>query len=187
MIMQPLFQNSYIGSRWKSAFNLKYWCTVYVHKCLNGHAPAYLASCFTCYSQTRAGLRSASDNTRLAENKPSRKSLQSATYKSFPLAAPGLWNNLPITIRTSVSTSVPLPFFKKALNKDSGFCFKELLRDMNIQSQLSICGDLQRSSPYIAQLKATSNQLLFWNHHLVHSIIISYIGLAFTAHKTSYI
>ncbi len=47
------------------------------------------------------GLRSASDNTRLAENKPCSKTLQSAVCKYFSLAAPGLSNNLPITIHTS--------------------------------------------------------------------------------------
>ena len=83
------------------------------YKCLNGLAPAYRSSCFSFHIQTRAGLRSASDKTRLAENKPSSKSLQSAASKSFSLAAPGLWNHLPITIRTSIS----LPIFKKALKK----------------------------------------------------------------------
>ena len=86
---------------------------VHVYKYFNGLAPAYLSSCFSFHIQTRAGLRSASDKTRLAENKPSSKSLQSAASKSFSLAAPGLWNHLPITIRTSIS----LPIFKKALKK----------------------------------------------------------------------
>ena len=78
---------------------------LYVFKCLNGHAPSYLASCFTHYRQTRTGLRSAQDSTRLSVPKFLRKSLQSAADKSFSLAAPALWNNLPTSIRTANSVS----------------------------------------------------------------------------------
>ena len=78
---------------------------LYVFKCLNGHAPSYLASCFTHYHQTRTGLRSAQDSTRLSVPKFRRKALQSAADKSFSLAAPALWNNLPTSIRTANSVS----------------------------------------------------------------------------------
>ena len=78
---------------------------LYVFKCLNGQAPSYLASCFTHYHQTRTGLSSAQDSTRLSVPKFRRKALQSAADKSFSLASPALWNNLPTSIRTANSVS----------------------------------------------------------------------------------
>ena len=84
---------------------------LYVYKCLNGHAPDYLSCCLSPYSQSRPGLRSALDTTRLAQPNISSKSLWSAANKAFSLAAPALWNQLPIAIRSSNS----LYTFKKAL------------------------------------------------------------------------
>ena len=84
---------------------------LYVYKCLNGHAPDYLSCCLSPYSQSRPGLRSALDTTRLAQPNISCKSLWSAANKAFSLAAPALWNQLPIAIRSSNS----LYTFKKAL------------------------------------------------------------------------
>ena len=76
---------------------------LYVYKCLNGHAPDYLSCCLSPYSQSRPGLRSALDTTRLAKPNISSKSLRSAANKAFSLAAPALWNQLPIAIRSSNS------------------------------------------------------------------------------------
>ena len=84
---------------------------LYVYKCLNGHAPDYLSCCLSPYSQSRPGLCSALDTTRLAQPNISSKLLWSAANKAFSLAAPALWNQLPIAIRSSNS----LYTFKKAL------------------------------------------------------------------------
>jgi hypothetical protein len=84
---------------------------LYVYKCINEQAPEYLSSCFSLYTQTRTGLRSSLDTTRLAEPKSSYKFLMSAADKSFSFTAPALWNRLPTTIRTSNSVHS----FKKAL------------------------------------------------------------------------
>ena len=84
---------------------------LYVYKCLNEHAPDYLSTCFALYTQSRPGLRSSLDLTRLAVPKSSAKSLQSAADKAFSIAAPAIWNNIPIHIRTSNSPQS----FKRAL------------------------------------------------------------------------
>ena len=86
---------------------------LYVYKSLNGHAPDYLSSCLTRYSstQSRPGLRSSSDLTRLAIPKLPSNSLVSAADKSFSLAAPDIWNKLPKRLRNSSS----LDSFKKGL------------------------------------------------------------------------
>jgi len=86
---------------------------LYVYKCLNSHAPEYLSSCLTRYSnkQKREGLRSSSDVTRLAVPKLPQNALISAADKSFSLSAPGLWNQLPTELRNACS----LNSFKKGL------------------------------------------------------------------------
>ena len=56
-------------------------------------------------------VRTALDTNRLAQPNFSSKSLWSAANKAFSLAAPALWNQLPIAIRSSNS----LYTFKKAL------------------------------------------------------------------------
>ena len=88
-----------------------YKTLLYVYKCLNGQAPNYLTSCIDLYEQARTGLRSASDTTLLSIPKLNSSALHSASEKSFSLAAPELWNKLPISIRTAN----PITGFKKEL------------------------------------------------------------------------
>ena len=100
MIMQLLYLNRlhWLPVKERNQFKV----LLYVFKCLNGHAPSYLASRFTRYHKTRTGLRSAQDNTRLSVPNFRRKALQSAADKSFSLAAPlGSLDNLPASIRTA--------------------------------------------------------------------------------------
>ncbi|XP_072030425.1 uncharacterized protein [Amphiura filiformis] len=83
---------------------------LFVYKCLNHIAPNYISSCITLNQPGRAGLRSASDTTRLTEHNTS-KLLKSAERGAFYYNAPRMWNRLPINIRESASLAV----FKKAL------------------------------------------------------------------------
>ena len=84
---------------------------LYVYKCLNGLGPAYLTSCLSVYTPVRAGLRSASDVTRLVVHKIHNRTLKSAANKSFYYCVPRLWNALPQSIRCASTLQV----FKKAL------------------------------------------------------------------------
>ena len=65
----------------------------------------------TLYIPGRQGLRSATDATRLHVPKVHYRSLKSAADKAFAFAAPKLWNQLPVSVRSSNS----LPVFKKEL------------------------------------------------------------------------
>ncbi|XP_072014995.1 uncharacterized protein [Amphiura filiformis] len=51
---------------------------LYVFKCINGIAPAYLSSCLALYCPVRRGLRSSSDITRLVEHRIQNRTLKSA-------------------------------------------------------------------------------------------------------------
>ena len=84
---------------------------LYVYKCLNGLGPAYLTSCLSLYSPAREGLRSASDFTRLVVHHIHNRTVKSAINRTFYLAAPGLWNALPQSIRCARTVSI----FKKGL------------------------------------------------------------------------
>ena len=77
-----------------------------VYNSINGNSPDYIRSLLTRYEPTRT-LRS-SDQNRLTEP---RFRLKSAGYRSFSVAAPRLWNKLPLEIRNSKSITV----FKKVL------------------------------------------------------------------------
>ena len=77
---------------WLPVNNIYFEILLYVYKCLNGHAPDYLARCLSQYSQCRPGLCSALDTTRLAQPNISSKSLWSTANNAFSLAAPALWN-----------------------------------------------------------------------------------------------
>ena len=83
----------------------------YIFKCLAGLAPQYLNSLISLYTTDREGLRSAADTTRLHEPKFNRHCFQSAAGKAFSLAAPRIWNNIPVSVRSPTS----LTTFKKGL------------------------------------------------------------------------
>lgn len=84
---------------------------LYVFKCLHGSGPNYLASSLPLYNQSRSGLRSALDTTRLTVPKYNSKGLKSAFDRSFSLSVPTLWNSLPSELRSATS----VPSFKKSL------------------------------------------------------------------------
>ena len=76
-----------------------------VYKCINNIAPSYLSELLSQYSPTRT-LRSA--NKQLLQE---TKSNRSWGERSFAIAAPRLWNELPFNIRTAKSIAV----FKKTV------------------------------------------------------------------------
>ena len=84
---------------------------LYVYKCLCGSAPKYLTSSIPLYTQSRSGLRSALDTTRLTVPKYHNKGLKSAFNRSFSLSVPTLWNMLPSDLRSATSVFS----FKKGL------------------------------------------------------------------------
>ena len=79
---------------------------LYVYKSLNNQAPRYISECLTVYIPSR-NLRSSNHNLQLSY--PITQNL--AGDRTFTVSASKLWNNLPLTIRQSVSTNS----FKKAL------------------------------------------------------------------------
>ena len=88
-----------------------YKAMFYVYKCLTGLGPDYLASSLTLCIPGRQGLRSVTNATRLHVPKVHYRSFKSAADKAFAFAAPKLWNQLPVSVRSSNS----LPVFKKEL------------------------------------------------------------------------
>ena len=81
---------------------------LYVYKCLNGLAPPYLAQLLNKYTPSRS-LRSA-DQLLLVVPKTR---LKRRGDRAFAVAAPKLWNDLPLCVRQASS----LPVFKSLLKK----------------------------------------------------------------------
>ena len=75
---------------------------VFVFKCLNGMTPEYLSSSLSRHRPACAGLRSASDSTRLSVHNTT-KTFMSAEKHCFSYTAPQVWNNLPVNIKDSQS------------------------------------------------------------------------------------
>jgi len=83
---------------------------VLVHKCLNGHAPSYLADDCRWIRQRRAGLRLSSDMMKL-DVPPTRTTFGD---RSFAVNGPRVWNySLPASIR---DPSLSLTVFRNSLN-----------------------------------------------------------------------
>mgnify|MGYP000701761593 CR=1 FL=1 len=83
-------------------------------KSLNRLAPSYLSELLIIHTQVRE-LRSA---TQLLLDKPQTK-LVTKGDRTFAVAAPNLWNNLPLHIRSAPS----LTLFKSLLKKRTSFFF----------------------------------------------------------------
>jgi len=65
-----------------------------VHKCLNGHAPAYLSNDLQYAGQRQPGMRFASK--ALLEVPRSRTAIGD---RSFSIAGPRVWDTLPVSVR----------------------------------------------------------------------------------------
>ena len=85
---------------------IKYKLILLTFKCLHGKAPKYLSDLLETYQPARS-LRSSTQC--LLKEKPSR--LKSYGDRAFSVAAPRLWNNLPVDLRESNS----LETFKRKL------------------------------------------------------------------------
>ena len=79
------------------------------YKAVHGHAPNYIKELIKFKKPGKYNLRSNSDNLLLEIEKV--KTYTTLGDRAFQVAAPKLWNNLPINIRSSLF----LPSFKKAL------------------------------------------------------------------------
>lgn len=78
------------------------------YKVLIGLAPDYLSDLITLHVPARRLRSNANDNLRLLEPRCKTKNYGD---RAFSICAPRLWNSLPLSVRTSVSTDV----FKKRL------------------------------------------------------------------------
>ena len=102
----------------KIPFRIEYKLLLLTYKCLNGKAPTYLASQLNSYVPMRQ-LRSG-DMELLVEK---RARLKTYGERSFSIAAPKLWNKLPLDVRQSGSvdlfkSKLKTFLFKKCYNLD---------------------------------------------------------------------
>ena len=87
-------------------YRIKFKILLLTFKCLNGLAPPYLSELLH-FSDTGRTTRSSSQNLLVVPKSRTK------TYgdRTFEVAAPGLWNNLPLSVRQSESVVT----FKKSL------------------------------------------------------------------------
>ena len=79
-------------------WRLQYKVLLLTYKALNGKAPSYISELLTAYSP-KEGLRS-SEQKLLAIP---RTKLKTYGPRSFSVAAPSLWNSLPLSLRDPMS------------------------------------------------------------------------------------
>ena len=89
-------------------FRIDYKVLLITYKALNGIAPSYISDLINVKVSHRYSLRNSQE---LLLQTPSVKTLVTLGDRSFSLAAPKLWNNLPNSIRNAPS----LQLFKKQL------------------------------------------------------------------------
>ena len=78
---------------------INYKLAVYVYKCLHGCAPSYIADLIKVHTSQRA-LRSTDASKGILLHMPLTRKKTFAD-RSFSLAAPKVWNNLPVNVRGS--------------------------------------------------------------------------------------
>ncbi len=98
MSTSPLFWHHFTGCQYILGLNLKF---LFVFKSLNGLAPPYISELLHPYMPTHS-LRSA-DQLLLNVPKTKRKLRGD---RAFAVAAPKLWNDLPLPIRQVSSLSL---------------------------------------------------------------------------------
>ena len=84
-----------------------------VYKALNGKAPSYISSLLSHRKCSRSSRSSGQELLTVPMGK-----LKTYGDRAFSIAAPGQWNNLPLTIRKSPSIAI----FKRRLKT---YLFKE--------------------------------------------------------------
>ena len=85
---------------------IEFRLVVYVYKCLNNRAPAYLRDILNLYASGRP-LRSSCDETLLDV----QRTKKNVGFRAFSVTGPRLWNDLPRRIREASSLNV----FKRQL------------------------------------------------------------------------
>ena len=76
---------------------IKFKILLHIYKALNDLSPVYLTECIAIHLPSREGLRSSVDTTRLVVPRSTRR----IGDRSFSVYGPSLWNQLPISIRSS--------------------------------------------------------------------------------------
>ena len=76
---------------------IKFKILLHIYKALNDLSPVYLTECIEIHLPSREGLRSSVDTTRLVVP----RSTSRIGDRSFSVYGPSLWNQLPISIRSS--------------------------------------------------------------------------------------
>ena len=88
--------------------NINFKILLIFFKVIHGLAPKYLSELWTCKTKCNYNLRSTSE---ILLQQPRIKTLRTLGDRSFTVAAPALWNNLPNVIRSTTSINS----FKKLL------------------------------------------------------------------------
>ena len=76
---------------------IKFKILLHIYKALNDLSPVYLTECITIHLPSREGFRSSVDTTCLVVPRSTRR----IGDRSFSVYGPSLWNQLPISIRSS--------------------------------------------------------------------------------------
>ena len=76
---------------------IKFKILLHIYKALNDLSPVYLTECIAIHLPSREGVRSSVDTTRLVVP----RSTSRIGDRSFSVYGPSLWNQLPISIRSS--------------------------------------------------------------------------------------
>ena len=96
---------------------INYKILILTHKCLTGQGPQYLKELLIPYTQRRQGLRSHMQPNLLL--RPFTK-LKTFADRSFSIAAPTLWNQLPMALRQmdllTFKKGLKMHFFKSYFN-----------------------------------------------------------------------
>ena len=83
-------------------FRIDFKVLLITYKAVHGLAPEYITDIITVKPKSHYSLRS---NSELLLQKPRLKTLKTLGDRSFALAAPTLWNGLPVEIRHAESVS----------------------------------------------------------------------------------
>ena len=88
-------------------FRVQFKLLLFVYKSLHNQSPSYITDLLSVKSAANYALRSSAKSLLFV----SKANCSTPGDQAFPLAAPILWNSLPLTIRTSSSLAI----FKKQL------------------------------------------------------------------------
>ena len=90
------------------SFRINFKIALLVYKAINGMAPSYLTDLILLKHNNKYSLRSSNE---LLLTYPLRKSYITLGDRSFSMAAPKIWNSLPINVKSATSVET----FKRLL------------------------------------------------------------------------